>query len=100
MNVDFRIARRMIIIGVVLPAWVAFSSCHRDLPGHGASTGDTAKNFSAIFEDYCNGMNVNYVVWAIDTTDWDRVYRTYKPLFANLHRYDSSDVLLSLQYFR
>jgi carboxyl-terminal processing protease len=100
MSFAFRTARRLTMIGSILVTWAAFSSCHRDIPGPEATTGDTATTFSAVFEGFWNGMNINYVFWDLDTTNWDRVYRTYKPLFANLNLHDSSDVQASVQYFR
>jgi len=37
-----------------------------------------------IFENFWNGMNNNYAFWDVDPTDWDGVYREYKPKFADL----------------
>lgn len=59
----------------------------------------TEANFKLIFEAYWNGMNNNYVFWDIDTTDWDRVYRQYHPLFAQLKYGDSTDERKAYTYF-
>ncbi|WP_343702822.1 S41 family peptidase [Chitinophaga sp.] len=44
----------------------------------------TTAGYNDIFESFWNGMNNNYVFWDIDTTNWDNMYRIYKPLFAQL----------------
>jgi Periplasmic protease len=45
-------------------------------------------------------MNINYVYWDIDTTNWDAMYVKYKPIFAQLDIKNASDKLKSVQYFR
>jgi len=37
-----------------------------------------------VFDGFWTGMNHNYVFWDIDPTDWDSVYREYRPKFAAL----------------
>jgi carboxyl-terminal processing protease len=75
-----------------------FSSCKKDIPL--PVTYATPTNFSEVFEDFWNGMNINYVYWNIDTTDWDNMYLRYKPVFAALNIDDSNDVKKSIEYFR
>ncbi len=99
MSIRHWTGRRPPVIGAILLA-STFWACHRDLPGPAATTSYTGRTFSDIFEGYWNGMNNNYVFWAIDTTDWDRVYRVYKPLFAGLSLSDSNDVRTSVRYFK
>jgi carboxyl-terminal processing protease len=41
-------------------------------------------NYNDVFEAFWNGMNTRYVFWEYDTTNWDNIYKTYKPLFASL----------------
>jgi len=36
------------------------------------------------FEGFWTGMNNNYVFWDIDPTDWDKIYRDFRPKFAAL----------------
>lgn len=36
------------------------------------------------FEAVWNGFNTAYVLWSIDTTDWDAIYERYHPVFAEM----------------
>ena len=36
------------------------------------------------FEAVWNGLNTAYVLWPIDTTDWDAVYQKYHPIFESM----------------
>ncbi|MCW3462859.1 S41 family peptidase [Chitinophaga nivalis] len=76
------------------------SSCRKENPDLNKPEDYIEGNFSEVFDSYWNGMNNNYVFWDIDTTNWDRVYDTYKPLFAKLNLYDSSDVVKGYGYFQ
>ncbi|WP_459188870.1 S41 family peptidase [Parabacteroides sp. APC149_11_2_Y6] len=44
-----------------------------------------------VFESFWNGMNYSYAFWDVDPTDWDAVYREYKPRFQDLKFYNSQD---------
>ena len=55
--------------------------------------------FSQAFDEFWNDMNVNYVYWDIDTTNWDAIYRQYKPLFSALQLGDTADPARSVGYF-
>ena len=57
-------------------------------------------SFSEVFTAFWNGMNNNYVFWDIDTTNWDNMYKIYKPIFDSLDINKTSDVQKSVQYFR
>jgi carboxyl-terminal processing protease len=75
-----------------------FSSCKKNpaIP----SANNTSGTFSGIFEDFWNKMNVNYVYWDIDTTNWDSTYYIYKPLFEKLDINNNNDINTSVGYFR
>ncbi|MCL7986488.1 S41 family peptidase [Sphingobacterium sp. lm-10] len=79
---------------------LAFCSCRKDMPELERPNDYVGGNFEEIFEAYWNGMNNNYVFWDVDTTDWDQVYRRYKPLFANLNLNDTADVRTGYTYFK
>ena len=57
-------------------------ACKKEISAPNPPTSYTGSNFSDLFEAFWNGMNNNYVFWGIDTTNWDRVYNQYKPIFA------------------
>lgn len=79
---------------------VLLLSCRKEVPSTDFSTVNNETSFNDLFEAYWNGMNNNYVFWSIDTTDWDRVYRQYKPVFQNLDINNPDDVRKSVSYFR
>jgi hypothetical protein len=49
---------------------------------------DDSSYWERVFEGFWNGMNNNYVFWDIDPTDWDQIYRDYRPKFAALDNLD------------
>ena len=57
------------------------------------------KSFSEIFETFWNKMNTGYVYWDIDQTNWDSIYREYKPKFEQLNIGNKTDLQTSVQYF-
>jgi carboxyl-terminal processing protease len=57
-------------------------------------------SFSQVFDAFWNQLNVNYVYWDIDTTNWDAVYKQYKPVFSGLRIGDQADLAASVGYFR
>lgn len=79
---------------------VAVSSCRKDLKNVETPENYIGGSFNEVFDAFWNGMNANYVFWGIETTDWDKMYATYKPLFAKLDINKNSDVRKSVQYFR
>ncbi|HTI88980.1 MAG TPA: S41 family peptidase [Puia sp.] len=56
--------------------------------------------FSQVFDDFWNKMNVNYLYWNIDTTQWNAMYSRYKPVFDKLQLNESADLARSVGYFR
>ncbi|NSL88949.1 S41 family peptidase [Chitinophaga solisilvae] len=85
---------------IALVLLFSVTSCRKDIPQINDPGQYVEANFNEIFDAYWNGMNNNYVFWDIDTVDWDRVYRTYKPLFAKLNANDSVDVQKAYTYFK
>ncbi len=45
-------------------------------------------------------MNQNYVYWDVDTTEWDKIHYTFKPLFAKLDIHNNKDINTSVDYFK
>jgi hypothetical protein len=59
-------------------------------------------NYPAVFESFWTGMNVNYVFWEIDPTNWDDIWDTYKPRFDALGTKpdgDTDSAQLAYNYF-
>lgn len=61
---------------------------------------ENPKKFSQIFDIFWNKMNINYVYWDVDTTNWNYIYNKYKPIFAQLNIHNNNDVNKSVLYFR
>jgi carboxyl-terminal processing protease len=61
-----------------------FCACQKSIPIPVSPNTYPIQKFSDVFEAYWNGMNERYVFWDWDTTNWDRIYQSYKPLFARL----------------
>jgi carboxyl-terminal processing protease len=78
---------------------ISISSCRKDIAIVKAAQNYPGDTYPNLFEAFWNGMNCNYVYWDIDTTNWDKVYSTYKPLFAQLTDFSSSNEQLAEQYF-
>lgn len=76
------------------------AACRKDLPQLNEPQDYVNASFNEVFDAFWTGMNNNYVFWDIDTVDWDRVHRTYKPLFAQLNINDSNDVRKAYTYFK
>ncbi len=79
-------------------ACIFFTSCKKNIPSPINST--TPTSLDDVFKDYWNQMNVNYVYWDIDTTNWDSMYYRYEPIFANLNINSNNDLKKSIGYFR
>lgn len=71
-------------------------SCQKD----NTTISNTPSTFNEVFDAFWNNMNINYVYWDIDTTNWDAMFKTYKPIFAKLNLNDNNDVKKSVQYFQ
>lgn len=77
---------------------IFFSACHKNIDN--PINSNNPINFSEVFDEFWNQMNANYVYWDIDTTNWDNVYKIYKPIFQNLNLNDENDIKKSVNYFR
>lgn len=77
---------------------ILFTSCHKDISSPISTAVPT--DFNQVFNDFWNQMNVNYVYWDIDSTNWDSMYTRYQPIFANLNLQNNADLVKSVSYFR
>lgn len=83
----------------LLLSWtIIFSSCQKDVAAIKAPEKYTT--FSDVFEGFWIGMNKNYVFWDVDTTNWDKVYQQYQPVFATLNKDNPEDQKKSVKYFK
>jgi len=85
-----------IICVVYVLSVLFFSSCQKSELEIPISPANSAE----LFEAFWNKMNTNYVYWDIDTTNWDRIYSYYKPVFAKLDIRQINDKNKAIQYFR
>lgn len=76
---------------------ILLAACKKDISNPVSNQPPTT--FAQVFDEFWNDMNVNYVYWDIDTTNWDEVYRQYKPLFGSLQLGDPTDLARSVSYF-
>lgn len=58
------------------------------------------QDFKSVFIDFWSGVNRNYVMWDMDTTNWDQMRHTFLPLFTKLDIKKSSDHLLAVHYLK
>lgn len=80
----------------VIVCFVLFSSCQ----DNNMSVNEPIPNSNKLFDDFWTKMNTNYVYWDIDTTDWNKIYYDYKPLFAKLDINQTKDLTQAVEYFR
>ena len=73
-------------------------SCHRDIINP-VQTGQPS-TFNEVFENFWIQMNTNYLYWSKDSTNWDKIYQKYKPVFQNLDINNNEDLKKSLNLFR
>ncbi len=92
--------RNYLLLFPVLLLLLLFTSCRKNIPNVETPESYIGGSFSEVFDAFWNGMNTNYVFWDIDTTNWDNMYKIYKPVFANLDINKTSDIQKSVQYFR
>lgn len=84
-----------------------FGSCRQTLDLHSpdsyASLSPAGSiNYPAVFESFWKGMNVDYLFWEIDPTNWDDIWDTYKPRFDALGTKpvdDNNSAWLAYNYF-
>jgi carboxyl-terminal processing protease len=79
---------------------VIFTSCRKESDEPLLLTKGKEESFTALFNEFWGKMNSNYVMWDVDTTDWNRLYNSYAPLFAELRLNRTADRLLAAHYFR
>src|SRR6201995_3080576 len=84
---------------IILCSLLAFAGCRKTISSQPEATSYPGDNYPDLFQAFWNGMNTNYVFWGIDTTNWDRVYTKYKPLFDQLSYFDSANEAKAEQYF-
>lgn len=74
------------------------AACKKDISN---PVGDLPPStFSQAFEQFWDQLNVNYVYWDIDTTNWDAVQRRYRSVFDSLRLDDTADLHRSVHLFR
>jgi len=81
----------------ILSASLVLTACKKNID---PISSNAPSSFSQVFDQFWNDMNVNYVYWDIDTTNWDAVYTRYAPLFSSLQLADTADLIRSVGYFR
>ena len=88
----------------LLPVVIAilfFASCRKDIKNVEVPENYIGNSFTEVFDAFWNGMNSNYVFWSLETTtDWDKMYQTYRPKFAAMDITKDDDIRKSVQYFR
>lgn len=84
------------IIYFAIYIFVIFSSCKKDV----INIENRQTNFLEIFDKFWDNMNINYVYWDVDSTNWDNIYKKYSPIFAKLDLSNTNDLNLSFRYFR
>jgi carboxyl-terminal processing protease len=84
---------------LILGTFITLAGCRKTISSVPEATSYPGDNYPDIFQSFWNGMNTNYVFWGIDTTNWDNMYKVYKPLFDGLTIFDSSHEALAEQYF-
>jgi hypothetical protein len=92
--------KKTIVRTALVLLFIIVTSCHKTVSSGNGNTDSTVTSFSQVFEQFWNGMNTNYLYWDIDTTNWDAIYLTYKPLFEQLDLNNKNDVQKSVAYFR
>ena len=86
---------RIFMISVI---GMLYLSCKKETMINNISS--NPKSFDEVFESFWQGMNTNYVYWDIDTTNWDKAYTRYKPLFNQLDLNNKNDEQSAVKYFR
>ena len=74
------------------------TACKKEIPN--PVTSQPPASMSQAFDEFWNQLNVNYVYWDIDTTNWDAVYKKYNSIFSGLRIGDAADLAASVGYFR
>lgn len=77
---------------------IFLAACKKDISNPISNQPPTT--FGQVFDDFWNNMNVNYLYWDIDTTNWNAVRSRYKPVFDQLQLDNPADQDRSVGYFR
>jgi len=83
---------------LVMLFFFSLAACHKEIAGPASAQAVTT--WDQAFEQFWNELDVNYVYWDIDTTNWDAVHSRYKTLFGRLQWGDPADMQRSVAYFR
>ncbi|OOG19740.1 hypothetical protein BWD42_07510 [Sphingobacterium sp. CZ-UAM] len=76
------------------------SSCHKETTLTDNNSMEKDLDFGLIFEKFWDGMNRNYVMWDIDSTDWSKLRQSYGPAFSRLDIKDPKDRLMAVGYLQ
>lgn len=68
----------------ILLLLLGVTSCRDEMPYIQNPDTETINNWDQLFESYWKSLNYNYMFWDIDPTDWDKVYKEYKPKFEEI----------------
>jgi hypothetical protein len=90
---------RVALLGI-LCSFLALAGCRKTISSTPEATSYPGDNYPDVFQSFWNGMNTNYVFWGVDTTNWDNMYKVYKPLFDQLTVFDSAHEAKAEQYFQ
>lgn len=61
---------------------------------------DNLKNFGDYFDFFWIKMNQNYSYWDIDKSNWDSLYKVFKPRFSKLNINSDEDKKKSISFFK
>ena len=75
---------------------IVLASCKKEVAKTAVST--IPQTFDEIFVDFWGKMNYQYVYWNIDDTDWNLIYKHYRPIFQKLNNTDE-DKIKAMSYF-
>ncbi|MBB6130749.1 S41 family peptidase [Mucilaginibacter lappiensis] len=93
LNVYFLKILLFIIVAMIM-------SCRKQLDQQVNPSSEPENNFKDVFNAFWNGMNRNYVMWDIDTTNWNNMYRIFSPAFSKLQIDNPVDRALAAHYLR
>jgi carboxyl-terminal processing protease len=80
------------------PFLLLLTACKKNIPD--PVNDQPPASLTQAFDEFWNELNVNYVYWDIDTTNWDVVYKEYSPIFSGLQIGDTANLAASVGYFR
>lgn len=100
MKLSLRTLGARVALLSILCSFLAFAGCRKTIASSPEATSYPGDNYPDIFQSFWNGMNTNYVFWGVDTTNWDNMYKVYKPLFDQLTIFDSAHEAKAEQYFQ